>query len=467
MHVRIVDANDIHDPVVRAMLQAFYSRSPMPIDARLASLGWQEGTTAASQFDDSKIKEAMQRYYIGYGHDSIGQLGEFTFYIEGVSMLAAKAVQASRYYRGQECSTRYMDWSKDRWELYGDCNPTELMSGMFAQYRTVLEYQKALLTERFPNPWDIIPEGTQISRVDAVYKNTINARAFDIARGFLPAGATTMLSWQTDFDTANKHLAWLDNHPLDEVRLLSKRMRAVAKERYPDAIKDAPALSSSAYPYADYYSTAYPYVDYRSTASGYSADFSKCSSLRVYDLSDECNKPQAISLDTIGSSRDRFERFPSHIGCDYVFAMTLILDFGSFRDLQRHRPGYLGMPLLRDAPVHDFYTKGMPWAEDELNRLARMRRALIKDDELEPDAAQYLYPMGTIVAFNVRWDLEQLIYILELRSGTSVHPTLRKLCHDIYDKVRQFDVRIADMIRIDRRHDYANKRRGTQTIEER
>ena len=72
---------------------------------------------AAFQRHAEKVKASgsgkfMERFYVGYGHQSIADCGSTTLFIEGVSMLAAKAIQDWPLYAGQEGSTRYIDMSK-------------------------------------------------------------------------------------------------------------------------------------------------------------------------------------------------------------------------------------------------------------------------------------------------------------------------------------------------------------------
>lgn len=51
-------------------------------------------------------------------------------------------------------------------------------------------------------------------QVEGVYRKSIHAKAFDIARGFLPAGTTTLLSWHTNLRQAYDHIQQLRYHPL-------------------------------------------------------------------------------------------------------------------------------------------------------------------------------------------------------------------------------------------------------------
>jgi thymidylate synthase ThyX len=51
----------------------------------------------------------METFYVGYGHASIADCGSTTIFIEGISILADKAIQDWQLYSGQETSTRYID----------------------------------------------------------------------------------------------------------------------------------------------------------------------------------------------------------------------------------------------------------------------------------------------------------------------------------------------------------------------
>lgn len=85
-----------------AMIQSLYSRDPQSILRHLLEVA-QKG---ASRF--------MEQFYVNYNHESIGNCGNILIAYEGVSMLAAKAIQDSQLYNGQEASTRYIDFSGQR-----------------------------------------------------------------------------------------------------------------------------------------------------------------------------------------------------------------------------------------------------------------------------------------------------------------------------------------------------------------
>src|SRR5688500_9259492 len=93
---------DEFDPESIAMMQALYSRSPKSVTDHV-----------------NKVREVgpgkfMAQFYVGYGHKSIGDCGTTTLFFENVSLLAAKAIQDWPLYNGQEASTRYLDFSKQK-----------------------------------------------------------------------------------------------------------------------------------------------------------------------------------------------------------------------------------------------------------------------------------------------------------------------------------------------------------------
>src|SRR3990172_7428114 len=83
-----------------AMLQALYSRSAASVMDHLEKVK----ATGSGKF--------MSQFYVGYGHKSIADCGSTTMFIEGVSLLAAKALQDWALYCGQETSTRYIEMSR-------------------------------------------------------------------------------------------------------------------------------------------------------------------------------------------------------------------------------------------------------------------------------------------------------------------------------------------------------------------
>jgi thymidylate synthase ThyX len=213
--VVVLDTGALIDAEENAMLQALHSRSLGGIDAHLMKLA----TKGARDF--------MQMYYVGYGDKSIGDDGTTTVFVEGISMLAAKAIQDSQLYNGQESSTRYIDFSKQPF-----ANPTgtdtggTVLESLRTFYLEGLATMKKVLAERHPR---------QENEEEKIWQKAINARAFDIMRSFLPAGAATNLAWHTELRHAVDHLLRLRHHPLPEVRMIAETIASALNEKYPNS----------------------------------------------------------------------------------------------------------------------------------------------------------------------------------------------------------------------------------------
>jgi thymidylate synthase ThyX len=96
--VIILNTGAVIGPESGAMLQALHSRSTGGLESHLKILS------------EKGSDNFMKNFYVGYGHKSIGDCGSTSIFIEGVSMLVAKAIQDSPLYSGQESSTRYIDF---------------------------------------------------------------------------------------------------------------------------------------------------------------------------------------------------------------------------------------------------------------------------------------------------------------------------------------------------------------------
>jgi thymidylate synthase ThyX len=70
---------------------------------------------------------------------------------------------------------------------------------------------------------------------EKIYEKAIKARAFDILRGFLPAGATTNLAWTTNLRQAADKITLLRHHPLEEVKNTAIAIDQALKEAYPSS----------------------------------------------------------------------------------------------------------------------------------------------------------------------------------------------------------------------------------------
>lgn len=377
---------DDQKPEVVAMLQALYSRSPESVLVHL------------EQVRRRGPENFMANYYVGYGHKSIGDCGTTSIFVENVSMLAAKAIQDTPLYNGQEASTRYLNMNQQAL-----VNPLKSDQGKMVQdawmklYDEALELLIADIKEKYPRK----PE-----EKENVWEKTVKAKAFDIARGLLPAGITTYVAWHVNLRQAHDHIKELRNHPLEEIREMGLSVENQLRARYPSS------FSHKVYPDEEKYLAesmarfAYHYeeLDYREWTSRFDT---KGISQEISLLQ---NRPKKAEL------HQRFRRFGT---IEFKFP----LDFGSYRDLQRQRSSVQEMPLLTTRlGFHKWYLENLPESI-----VARIESCLEKTNSLVCDdyIRQYYIPMGYKVPVVMTCSLPSAVYIAELRSQQTVHPTLR------------------------------------------
>lgn len=446
-----------------AMLQALYSRSSKSVTEHLDRLK----STGSGKF--------MEQYYIGYGHASVGDLGTTTVYFEGISMLAAKALQDNPLYNGQECSSRYIDFSNVEFRggrIAPDCVVASMQEKLRTFYVKYMEPTKDWLKVKHPR---------LDSESESQYDKAIAARAFDIMRGFLPCGATTNVAWTGTLRNMKERLELLMHHPLLEVVRIAVDAYKKLFATYPHSFEEK---------YAKFWCTAYLeriesqdlYDHLRRHDQFYTTIQVGFEDSPEYDASSMAVKSQAgLDMDGLldfpnriwasATGHPKGFRPPRHSGAEseYVEARGL-LDFGSFRDLQRHRGGYCSMPCVDPLEgFHSWYLTNLPIEAvvDAVELLDKVKSLDSKLITANPTAEQrilnqYFMPMGCLVPFTLKYSVSQAVYVAELRSGQTVHPTLRPVAQSMAKYLSDRGI----VVNYDGRPDVWSTRRGGQDITE-
>jgi hypothetical protein len=126
------------------------------------------------------------------------------------------------------------------------------------------------------------------------------------------------------------------------------------------------------------------------------------------------------------------------------------------------------MPLLTDRRgFGEWYFEQMPeaLALRASAFLANYSNAMAKLG-LSPTLAQYYIPMGYDVACRITGDLPALAFVVELRSGGTVHPTLRTIAQDMGSLMLDELASEGLTLHIDESPDRFSYKRGTQDIVE-
>ncbi len=429
--VLILNNGSVIGPESEAMLQALHSRSIGGIKSHLEVLR------------NKGPEKFMSTFYVGYGHKSIGDCGTCTVFIEGVSMLAAKAIQDWPLYSGQEASTRYIDFANQEFK---DPAKTKTSKNILENWRKF--YIKGLgilsteLEKRFP-----IKEG----EVETTYKKAIMARAFDIMRSFLPAGATTNLAWHTNFRQAADHITRLRHHPLEEVRNIANTIEEALLEAYPSS------FGHKKYDGTEDFNKSWMSKEYYFTES-------KPNDFRVSRNS--VDKKALSEYKKILKNRPAKTELPKEIAECGQIQFEFLLDFGSFRDIQRHRAIVQRMPLVtRKHGFEEWYFEELPKDfRKEAKDFIKKQEKDIKNLKLDPETEQYYIAMGYKLPNRVTGSIPHLVYLAELRATRFVHPTLRKRAIQIAKSLEKNFGNSGLVIHLDKDPDRFDVKRGEHDI---
>jgi len=122
-----------------------------------------------------------------------------------------------------------------------------------------------------------------------------------------------------------------------------------------------------------------------------------------------------------------------------VFDFEALVDFGAYRDIGRHRKGFLQQQRL--TTEHGFV---VPELFDEAGLGDRYRSLMQKVGqraqkvaERFPYAAEYVIPFGYLQRVRLRFDARQMAYFIELRSAPEGHFSYRQVAIRMADALAE------------------------------
>lgn len=406
-----------------------------------------------------KAQSFYDRILDGYGDDSIGELGGAHLAIENVSMIAAKFIEDSRIGGSPlEKSTRYIYFDqKVKGEYLFYREPVLMTSAyrdkyidicnkLFDTYSRLIPPLTAVIEQRFP-------KDPAISK--AAYTAALRAKVLDCLRGLLPAGTLTNMGIYGNGRFFEQLIHKLHCQNLAELQDIGKRSHEELSKVIPSFVRRSDAAHRSHQSYAQFQEAMHseikliaeqhlPHCE-RSLNSGvkliswdpdavanvaaallFSIGNRGLHELRNYckNLSDE---EIARILDAGCNVREN-RRHKSPRALEHAeFTFEIITDFGTYRDLQRHRLltqerqflccdyGFYTPHEIQNTPFEEEYHQALHQAKEVFDLIAV---------EL-PEEAQYVVPM----AYHIRWyfhiNLRSLQWLCELRSSPAGHPSYR------------------------------------------
>jgi hypothetical protein len=213
------------------------------------------------------------------------------------------------------------------------------------------------------------------------------------------------------------------HHPLAEVREIAEDMLSKLKEKYTHSFSHP--LEKEQEMYREY------------TAQKYSYYFP--------DEPAEFSMSTTVDYDKLSAYKDIIFWRPGKTGLPQFLAelgtvtFEFQLDFGSFRDIQRHRNGVCRMPLLTTTRGFQYwYIEQLPDAlQSQARELISQQSQAITQLKTTSEIKQYYTAMGFLVDCRVTYGLPAAVYVTELRSGRAVHSTLRKIAHKMHESLKE------------------------------
>ncbi len=416
--------------------------------------------------EGDRAAKLYETIFLGYGDDSVAQLGGAHIACEWTSNLLTKILQRPRLAAYLEQSTRYIAYDAEL-EGYGYRYHRDprfgpayeaAMDGLFATYSGLLEGVSEWVAETFP-----AAEGES----PAAHRRAVRAKALDLVRGILPAASLSHVGIYASGQTYEQLVLHLLAHPLAEAReygeMLLVELQAVMPSfvariprpdrggRWVEYLRERGEASASiaarlGLDDAASEDAAAPSVRllrthgseeellaallYESAAVGEAAALEA-----VGGLSPDARA--ALVTELVGTRENRRHR-PGRGFETLTYRFEIVSDYGAFRDLQRHRLltcqwQRLSPDLGADVP-HEVEESGLGGEYERALDVSRTEYERLRGEGLVEEA-----PYALCLAYRIRYVLEldarEALHLIELRSGREGHPSYRAVALQMRDAV--------------------------------
>jgi thymidylate synthase ThyX len=459
--------------VVKGALFARYSRSPKSLRRLFLDEFVGDLDIAGDQGVDATIglrraEELYDKVFFEYGDDSVAQLGGVHLACEQASNVLTKVLEWGRLMAYLEQSTRYIAYDSRIGGRYRFHRPPEVlgspfgtryvgdMDRLFDTYAELVPLLKDLFR-------DVHPKDPSDS--DFVYRQAINAKAYDAVRGVLPAASLSNLGIYGTGQAYEALLLRMRSHPLPEARHYADLMLAELRKVIPSFLKRVD-LDDRGVAWSTYLAstrTAMEDVAAQLLPGGEEAGAEADRAgvrLLEWDPDGEIRMVAAMLYPYSHLPEDQIERRVRAMTVEerlqvvraYVgdrtnrrhkpgralervrYRFDVLADYGAFRDLQRHRMLTIEWQPL--SPRHG-YTRpeavelaGVAGTFDE----AMERSAALHDDLYErfPVQASYAVCLAYKVRFVLDLNARAAMHLIELRSAPQGHPAYRIVAQEMH-----------------------------------
>ncbi len=444
-------------------------------------IGGEKGFAAAL----NKARDFFQRILVGYGDDSVGELGMAHVACEDVSNIATKRLESARLTSPLEKSTRYVFYDKTKFlreprimasefaEEYVEVN--ELLLGTYAEQ---IEPMTDFVRKQWPideselfggKKYSELSDEAERERARRAYEASVKAKALDVLRYYMPASTLTNVGITANGRAFECLISKLLSDELEEVRNIGKMMQEELSKVIPSLVKRAKP--------SDYYASTrkgmFAVAD--STFSSSAAEKVNTVTLIGYDKDAEekvvaasiygfCNLPMRQIREIVSrmSSEERLKVIDEYMGkrtnrrekpmraaeATY-YTFDILSDYGAYRDLQRHRMltqlaqpltienGYDVPPEIEEAGFAEQFRKCMKSAEDFYKKIYQKF----------PHEAQYVVPFAYKIRYLFVMNLREAFHITELRSVPQGHASYRRVAQEMFRQIKKVHPVFADYMR--------------------
>jgi thymidylate synthase ThyX len=472
---------------VKGALFARYSRYPgtlrrLFLDEFADSLpelpaGWDasgEGERAAQLYE---------RVFLGYGDDSVAQLGGAHVACEWVSNVLTKLLQRPRLGAYLEQSTRYIAYDAPmpgggfRYYRDPELGPqyAAAMDELLSTYSALLPRVTAWAAEQFP-----LRDGDD----ERAHARATKAKALDLLRGLLPAASLSHMGIFATGQTYEQLILHLLAHPLPEAQRYGRMLLTAVQATIPSFVTrvERPDRGGA---WVDYLSAraeagrawaARLGLDQSEGAAGELGPSVRL--LRAEGSEDDLiaallfeasgvpeeraheaaaaladDERAALLRDLIGARENRRHR-PGRGFEALRYRFEIVSDYGAFRDLQRHRmltcqwqalTPNLGAEVPEEvelAGCGEAYRRALEVSRAEYERLAGAGLR---------EAAPYAVCLGYRIRYVLDMNARAAMQLVELRSGREGHPSYRAVAHALHAAIAEAHPAVgAAMTHVDR-----------------
>jgi thymidylate synthase ThyX len=452
---------------VKGALFARYSRYSGTVRRLFLEEFAADAPSGGRPFDEEEGTRAAQLYervFVGYGDDSIAQVGGAHVACEWVSNVLTKLLQRGRLAAYLEQSTRYIPYDQPlpdgSHRFYRDerLGPefAAAMDELFAIYSRSLVEVERWAAERWPRGEEE-PEGA--------WRRSIRAKALDLLRGLLPAATLSHVGIYASGQAYEQLIMRLMASPLPEAREYGGMILAELQRVMPSFVSrvDRPDRGGEWISYLERRreqteswvarlgldrrgGDAAPSVelihvdgseeDLLASCLFEAATAPETEILARIDVLDRAERAELLAA-LVGDRANRRHR-PGRGFEALRYRFEIVADYGAFRDLQRHRMltcqwQRLGPDLgagipdeLHEAGVGEEFERGLDVSRTEYERLAAGGL---------PEAAPYALSLAYRVRFTLDLNAREAMHLIELRSGREGHPTYRAVAQAMHDRI--------------------------------